>query len=167
MRFLKSWCLVLFTVAVQQAGAQRIVYSEPDRDDTRRMNFEIIGKISGNFLVYKNLRGKSAISVYNNDMEQIDGNRTITWKVTGSSMSIFFLLAIFRYMVYQYQRRNVVYCNAVKVDGNGKKASEIMQIDTSHIGFSANNKIYSAITSEDRSKILLSKINSRNRSIIL
>jgi hypothetical protein len=164
MRFLKSWFLVLLTIAVQQAGAQRIVYSEPDRDDTRRMNFEIIGKLSGNFLVYKNLRGKSAISVYNNEMEQIDrvthdyleGDRLINVD--------FFPYADFAYMVYQYQRRNVVYCNAVKVDAMGKKASEIITLDTTHIGFSANNKIYAATTSEDRSKILLNKINSRNRA---
>ena len=41
--------------------AQKIVYSEPDKDDTRRMDFEIAGKIGGNFLLYKNTRGKNWI----------------------------------------------------------------------------------------------------------
>ena len=67
-------------------------------------------------------------------------------------------------MVYQYQRRNVVYCNAVRLDGNGKKVSEITTLDTSHIGFNASNKIYSSISSEDKSKLMIFKINSRNRS---
>ncbi len=40
------------------AFAQRITYSLPERDDTRTLNFEIVGKISGNFLVYKNIEGK-------------------------------------------------------------------------------------------------------------
>ena len=31
---------------------------EPDRDDSRRMDFEIAGKIGGNFLLYKNTRNK-------------------------------------------------------------------------------------------------------------
>ena len=34
--------------------AQKIVYSEYEKEDTRRMNFEVIGKIDGNFLIYKN-----------------------------------------------------------------------------------------------------------------
>src|SRR3712207_5089277 len=71
MRFLKSLVFLLFTISAVSAGAQRIVYSEPEREDTRRMNFEIVGKVSGNFLIYKNIRGKSWITVYNNDMEQI------------------------------------------------------------------------------------------------
>ncbi|HOZ70760.1 MAG TPA: hypothetical protein PK328_15390, partial [Chitinophagaceae bacterium] len=44
------------------AAAQKIVYSEKDNDDTRNLNFEIIGKISGNFLIYKNTRARSWIS---------------------------------------------------------------------------------------------------------
>jgi hypothetical protein len=70
-------------------------------------------------------------------------------------------------MVYQYQRKNVVYCNAVKLDGMGKKTGDIMELDTTHIGFTTNNKIYSAINSDDKSKIMLFKINSRNRSRFL
>ena len=46
----------------------------------------------------------------------------------------------------------------------GKKISDIITLDTSHIGFSASNKIYSTISSEDHSKIMVYKINSRNRS---
>ena len=79
-------------------------------------------------------------------------------------MSIFFAYPDFSYLVYQYQKRNVVYCNAVKVDAEGRKASDIYQLDTSHIGFSASNKLYSVISSEDKSKILVSKVNSRVRT---
>lgn len=164
MRFLKSFVFLLSLVCTYSTEAQKIVYSEPDRDDTRRMNFEVVGKVAGNFLIYKNIRGKSAISVYNNNMEQtgkvehdyMQGDRLINVD--------FFPYADFSYMIYQYQRRNVVYCDAVKIDGEGKKASEVTSLDTTHIGFANSNKIYSAITSEDRSKILITKINSRNRS---
>ncbi|MBK8608238.1 MAG: hypothetical protein IPN82_16005 [Chitinophagaceae bacterium] len=40
------------------ANAQKSIYSSPAKDDTRRMNFEIAGKINGNFLIYKNIRNK-------------------------------------------------------------------------------------------------------------
>src|SRR5215218_5347168 len=164
MRFLKSVVVLFFLFSVIPSRAQRIIYSEPDRDDTRRMNFEIIGKVSGNFLIYKNLRGKNAISVYNNNMEQI-GRVEHDYMQSDRLINVdFFPYPDHSYMVYQYQRKNVVYCDAVKIDREGKKASDIIQLDTTHIGFAANNKIYSAITSEDRGKILITKINSRNRS---
>jgi hypothetical protein len=128
------------------------------------MNFEIIGKGSGNIQVYKNIRNKGYIALYNNDMvqtarveqEYMPGDRLINVD--------FFPYSDFSYMVYQYQKKNVVYCDAVKIDGNGKKASDIISLDTSHIGFSADNKIYSTISSEDKSKLMVFKINTKNRS---
>ena len=68
MKILQYTLLLVLVVTGQQALAQRIVYSEPDREDNRRINFEIIGKIGSNFLVYKNIRGKNFISLYNNEM---------------------------------------------------------------------------------------------------
>jgi hypothetical protein len=52
---------------------------------------------------------------------------------------------------------------AAKIDGNGKKIGDIIQLDTTQIGFAANNKIYSALSSEDKNKIIVFKINSKNR----
>ena len=51
--------------------AQKIVYSEPDRDDSRRMNFEVIGKIGPNFQIYKNMRNRNYITIYDNDMKEV------------------------------------------------------------------------------------------------
>ena len=154
----------LLLTASQWCFGQRIVYSEPEREDSRRMNFEIIGKVSGNFLVYKNLRAKSFVSVYNTEMEQT-AREELTFVPDDRIINVdFFPYGDFAYMIYQYQRRNVVYCDAVKIDGNGKKASDVLTLDTSHISFTASNKIYSTISSEDKSKILVFKINSRNRS---
>ena len=67
-RFLLAAVSLFFTAS---SFAQKIVYSEPERDDSRRMDFEIIGKVSGNFLVYKKVRANAYVSVYNADMEQI------------------------------------------------------------------------------------------------
>src|SRR5258705_13661986 len=75
----------------------------------------------------------------------------------------FFPYSEFFYAIYQYQKRNVVHCMAIKIDANGKKISDVMELDTTHVGFSANNKIYSVISSEDKTKIMVFKINSRNK----
>jgi len=143
---------------------QKIVYSEPEKDDSRRMDFEIIGKISGNILIYKKIRNNAYIAVYNNNMEQIAKEQQNYMPDDRLINVDFFPYSDFSYVMYQYQKKNVVYCEAVKIDGNGKKMSDVIVLDTSHIGGSTSNKIYSAVTSEDKSKIMVFKINSRNKS---
>jgi hypothetical protein len=143
--------------------AQRIVYSEPDKDDTRRMDFEVIGKIGGNFLIYKNVRNKNVITAFDNDMKVVSKVEQEFMPDDRLINVDFFPYNEFFYAIYQYQRKNVVRCMAVKIDGTGKKVSELLELDSTHIGFSANNKIYSVISSEDKSKIMVFKINSKNK----
>jgi hypothetical protein len=164
MNYRRYFLTVVSALLAFTLSAQKIVYSEPEKDDTRRLNFEVIGKIDGNFLIYKNIRNKNWIAVLDNDMKQIasveqdyvpDNDRMIN--------ADFFAYSDFCYMVYQYQKKNIVYCMASKIDGSGKKVGDVIQLDTSHIGFAANNKIYSVLTSEDKSKLIVFKINSRNK----
>lgn len=159
------FCL-LFLLSFASTFAQKIVYSEVDYDDSRRMTFEVIGKVQGNFLIYKNNRGKSFVSVYNNGMEQIarQEQRYMTDRIINID---FYSFPDFAYMVYQYQKKNVIYCDAAKIDGNGKLVGEVMTLDTTQIGFASNNKIYSSIMSEDKSKLLVYKINSKNKSLFV
>ncbi|MGB3007402.1 MAG: hypothetical protein WBC06_12880 [Chitinophagaceae bacterium] len=159
---------LILTILVICAGlpaiSQRIVYSEKDDDDTRKLNFEIAGKVGGNFLIYKNVRNKHWIVLLDNEMKQVD--KVEQDYIPNNDRMInadFFPYSDFCYIIYQYQKKNVVYCMASKIDAAGKKLGEVIELDTTHIGFSANNKIYSAFTSEDKSKISVLKINSRNR----
>lgn len=162
---LKRFLFVLGSLLlIGSCFAQKIVYSEPEREDSRRMDFEIIGKVSGNFLVYKNVRSDAYVAVYNSDMEQIEKQEQKYLPDDRLINVDFFPYNDFAYVIYQYQKRNIVYCDAVKIDGSGKKISDIIALDTSHIGFAASNKIYSTITSEDKSKLMLFKINSKNKS---
>jgi hypothetical protein len=161
------WLALLIIGAGLPVGAQKIVYSEYDRDDTHTMTFEIIGKINGNFLIYKNNRGnRHLISVLDNEMKEIavaeqdyvpDNDRMINVD--------FFPYNEFSYMIYQYQKKNIIHCVAAKIDGNGKKIGEIKELDTTHLGFAANNKIYTVLSSEDKSKIIVYKINTRNKRL--
>ncbi len=140
------------------------MYSEPETEDTRRLTFEVIGKVSGNFLIYKNSRNRSYIASYDNDMKLLAKEEHKYLPDERLINVDFFPYGDFAYMIYQYQKRNTIYCNAVKVDGMGKKIGEEIKLDTTHIGFTADNKIYSVVSSEDRSHIMLFKINSRNKS---
>src|SRR5690349_5049809 len=134
MKFFLSLFIATFLFSMPSVVAQKIVYSEPDSDETRRMDFEIIGKVSGNFLVYKSMRGRSYISAYDNEMKQVTKEEHKFLPEDRLINVDFFPFADHAYMIYQYQKKNVVYCNVAKIDGMGKMVGEVTQLDTSHIG---------------------------------
>lgn len=162
-----KWSLsILFCLMCSMISAQRIVYSEPERDDTRRMNFDIIGKIEGNFLIYKSIRNSNSIALFDNDMKQVARTDLDFLPNYDRMINVdFFPYGSFFYMIYQYQKRNIVYCAGVKLDATGKKISDVMELDTTRIGLAANNKIYTVLSSEDKSKLIVFKINSKNKRL--
>jgi hypothetical protein len=152
-------CLLLICVTV---SSQRVTYTEPDRDDARTLNFEVIGKINGKFLIYKNYRDMHFMVSYDNDMKLIAKTRLdfIKDRVLNTD---FIQYPDFAYMIYQYQKKNVVYCMAIKVNGEGKKIGDPIQMDsTENINYTSSNKIYSFISSEDKQKLMVFKINTHN-----
>lgn len=146
--------------------AQKISYSDVEREDTRRTSFEIIGKVNGNILVFKNNRSENDISVYDDDMKLLD--RVHLDYMNNRYINVDFIpYSNYCWMIYQYQKKSIVYCMGVKLDGNGKRISEPVELDTTRIGWSANNKIYTTIFSENKQQIMIFKINSRNQKNFL
>lgn len=164
MRFLSFLFFSLMLLPALNSFSQKIIYADPDADDNHRMTFDIVGKVSGNFLVYKKVRNKNYIVAYDNDMKQVAKEVLEDIPYDQLINVDFFSYSDHAYLVYEYQKKNVVYCNAIKIDGLGKKQGEVMQLDTSHISVWTTNKVYSTICSEDRNSIMLFKINSRNRN---
>lgn len=167
MRFFCLLMTALIAVITPAAlQAQKITYSEPEREDSRRTNFEVIGKVEGNYLVFKGNRGENAVSVYDADMKLI--TRTPLEMLPDRWINADFVAyPDFAYMIYQYQRKSVVHCNMVKLDKMGKPIGEPVELDTTQIGFAANNKIYTTLISDDKQKILVFKINSKNQKNFL
>ncbi|HVM89566.1 MAG TPA: hypothetical protein VMT76_15365 [Puia sp.] len=158
---IKLFLLTVMVAAPCLLRAQRIVYSEPQRDDNKRTDFEIIGKIGGRFLVFTNNRTDNNISIFDNDMKL--QNRVNFDFLPDKLISTYFIpYPDFCYMIYEYQKKNIVHCDAVKIDGSGRKISDIISLDTTQIGFAANNKIYTVVSSDDKQKIMLFKINSKD-----
>jgi hypothetical protein len=158
----KSVLFLIFLALSQNILAQRIFYSLPDRDDSRQMKFEILGKYNGKYLIYKNNRNRHSVIIYNPDMqvkEKIDldfvPERLINMDVFSNQES--------SVLIYQYQRKNVVYCMGVRIDGNGKKIGEPLQLDTTELPTFSDNKIYSVITSDDKQKLMVFKMRNRSR----
>jgi hypothetical protein len=162
-RRLTIFILMLFIAGLAKAQAPKIVYSETEKDDSRRTNFEIIGKLNGNFLIYKANRNDDAICIYDNDMKLKD---RVKLDFTPEQQLInvdFVAYPDFFYVIYEFQRKGVVHCMAAKLDPNVKLLTEPIELDTTQIGFAGNNKIYTTIFSDDRQNIMVFKINSKNR----
>ncbi|MCW3079649.1 hypothetical protein [Segetibacter sp.] len=157
---------IVLLLSVCSANAQRVIYSEPDKNDFRQTEFEIIGKVGGNILIYKNTRNNYALSVYDFDMKQKERVK-LNFLPERIINADFLAYPEYCYMFYQYQKRNVVYAMAAKMDGNGKIVGSPIVMDTTEIGFLASNKIYSVINSEDKEFIGLFKINSKNEENFL
>ena len=140
--------------------AQTVAISDFDREDTRDMNFEIIGKMNSNILVYKNIRSNHKISIFDKEMNtletvKLDFVPDRTFNIDFVSYPDYFI------MVYQFQKGNILHCMAVKMDANAQKMTEPVEIDTTRIPVMSDNKIYSTIYSEDRKKIVIFKIQTR------
>jgi hypothetical protein len=153
--------LFIFSLFSFKAISQQITYSQAEADDTRALDFNIIGKVGGNFLVYKNIRNKYAVSVYDNRMKS--KNKVDLDFMPDKTINVDFVVyPDFAYIIYQFQKRNILHCMAAAIDGNGKLLKTPFELDTTQISFFADNKIYSTINSEDKSKIMIYKIQKKN-----
>lgn len=152
--------LMLFFVA-QYSFGQQVVYSEPNKKDTKSMDFDIIGKVGGNYLILKNVRGKYDMSVYNRDMDEID--RVNMQFLDGKILNVDFIThPDFVWLIYQYQDKNAILLDAVKINGEGKLLTDPVTLDTSIVKFSAKEKIYSTIVSEDKGRVMAFKIRKED-----
>ena len=92
---------ILALYCIMTASAQRIDYSEVDKDDYREMNFEIIGKVGGKISVYKNFKNRHDICVYDNEMQMT--NRVKMDFLPERVINVDFIAyPEFAYMIYQH-----------------------------------------------------------------
>lgn len=151
----------ILTVVYPAVFSQQITYSQPESQDSRSLDFQIIGKLHDNYLIYKNVRNNYAICTYDNSMRLLD--RTDLRFMPDKTLNVDFVTyPDFAYLIYQYQKRNTLYSEAVKINADGKLLTDPIVLDTTHINFFASNKIYSTINSEDKSKIMIFKIQKKN-----
>ncbi len=153
--------LTLFFLSPLLLSAQQITFSEPYRDDTQDLNFEILGKMKGKLLIFKNVRWHYAVNIYNDSMvmEQKADLDFLPGKTFNTDCIAY---PDFFYLIYQYQQKGILHCMAVKIGADGRKTGEPVELDTTQVGAMGDNKIYSAIYSEDRKQIMVFKIQRKN-----
>lgn len=158
---MKCKLLILTILLPFLVFAQRITYSTPESEDSRSLDFEVIGKIGGNFLVYKNVRNKYAVSVYDNEMKLVQ-RVNLSFMPERAINVDFISYPDFAWIIYQYQKRSVLHCYAVKLNANAQKIGDLIELDTTFISIFSDNKIYSTINSEDKQRIMIYKIQKKN-----
>lgn len=151
---------VLLFVAPLSLCAQTVTISDYEREDTRDINFDIIGKMNNHILVYKNIRSNHKINIFDKDMNTLETVRLDF--IPERTFNIDFILyPDFFYMIYQYQKGSILHCMAVKMNARAQKITDPVELDTTRIPVMSENKIYSTIYSEDRKKIMIFKIQTR------
>ena len=152
-----------FVLLYFSTQAQQIIYSQVDKDDAvTGLHYEIIGKINGNILVFKNYSFARVVAVYDRDMKLIDKTNLDFLPPNVSTMD-FINYQDYFVMVYQFRYKNIVYCMAARLDGKGKLLSDAVVLDSTQVSNgSTANKIYSAVHSENKQKIMMFKINTKD-----
>jgi hypothetical protein len=151
--------LLLFVPLIMRA--QHISYSEPETDDSRKTDFEIIGRVSGNILVFKNNRSDNAISIYGPDMKLIE-RVSLPFLPEKFTNIDFIQYPDFFYMLCEFQKKNIVHLVAYRMNGQAQQMSDPVEMDTTQVSSSNSAKIYTNIYSEDKQRIMAIKINTRN-----
>ncbi|WP_460686739.1 hypothetical protein [Niabella aquatica] len=163
---LKFLSVFAFTLLCAALYAQTITYADMSKGDVARMNFEILGKAADNYLVYKEVKGIHRISVYDYNMSlREDIPITVLPKQNMLLDISFYSSERNYYLLYQYQEDDVVYLKALQIEANGRILNEPVLLDTTMIAYKAENKIYSIASSNDRSKLIVFKINKKDRSL--
>ncbi|MFN0083558.1 MAG: hypothetical protein ACKVOM_13700, partial [Ferruginibacter sp.] len=160
---MNKYVFILFILSFCTASAafsQNITYSEIEKADSRNINFEILGNFSNNFLVYKNLNKRQTLTIYGNDMAikesiKLDFISDRTYNIDFTTYPDRFL------MVWQFEKGNVIYSKAASMNGDGKLLGSVMDLDSTRQTFFGSKPSYYFVWSEDKTKLLLYKIQTR------
>lgn len=155
--------VLLFSIPFKPA-AQEIIYSEFNNEDNRDINFEILGKMNDDYLIYKNVKARHVIAIYDNQMRI--KNTVKLGFVPEKTFNIEFILYTgYFYMIYQYPKGKAVYCMGVKMGADGSKLSEPVQLDSSRVPILADYRIYGTTYSQDKQRIMIYKMQKKNQSL--
>jgi len=161
-----SFFLILLSTTTIRISAQEIVYADVIKSDIERMNFEILGKSADNYLVYKEVNNKHKVSVYDYNMKLVEEVPVRNLPKRDELLDIaFYSNSQHKFLLYQYQLGDIVYLKAVSIEDNGKIMADPVVLDTTMIAYKTQNKIYNSVFSNDQSKLLVFKINKKDKSL--
>jgi len=148
--------IVITSLLLNAVQAQKITYSELNKKETSNMYFEILGRFGKASLIYKNISREHFLSKYDQDMKLIEQVQ-LTF-IPEKAFNLDFINYNDHLVgVYQYQKNNIVFCYAFRLDSTLTQAKEPIVVDTARIGFYADNKIYNLTYSDNKKQLLIYK----------
>ncbi len=154
---LKYLIFILFLHLPVLPKAQQIIYA-PAEKGGRRSDFEIVGKVSDNFVIFKNGPSETSILLYDDNMQLINRVPLAIPVVPDKSIYLDFIaFEQFFYVLCEYQKKNIVFLSAIKIEGQGRKMSSMFGIDSTLVDVSNTDKIYTKIISEDHQRWMILK----------
>lgn len=146
--------------------SQSITYADVDKADVAYMNFEILGKVADNYLIYKEAKGMHRICVYDYNMKLQQSIPITILPNRDKLLDISFFKSNGQFdLIYQYQDGDIVYLNLASIEANGHIVNQPVTLDTTRIAYKTKNKIYSLVNSADNSKLIAFKINKRDKNL--
>lgn len=156
-----SLALFVFSASLK---AQTITYSVIHNEPANDVNFEILGKVGANYLVFKNINWRNIIQVFDQNMQELSNER-IKFLPEKMINADFITYPDHFIMIYQYKRNGVLYCDAVDMNANAQPIGDVVTVDTTRVGIQSGNEVYGTIYSEDKSNILVYKMHEKNNKL--
>jgi hypothetical protein len=176
--------IILAILLYREGSAQKIAYSEPEKEDFNRFRFDVIAHRNDRILVYKAVYSgdpnsshqyqgpaasyanpstiaasspsilESTICIYDPSMKL---QEKILLPLPKQIAGVHFLVyGDFFYLFYQYQHAHTIYCMAAKIGMDGKLIGSPLEMDhTDVIDVHYQSQIYSVIYSDDKKRILI------------
>lgn len=172
--FVKSYTLfnttllVLFVWAAGNINAcgQQIAYSIPLGDNIQNTNFDIIGYCQNHLLIFKSSYNDYNIALYNDSMNIID-QVPLKFLPKETVEEDFVNLGNKVIMIYQYTHKKDIYCESVQLNKDAIPLSRPVLIDrTIHPEQVLGDKAYAVIHSDDKSKIMIFEIMTKEDSLV-
>ncbi len=163
-RFQQLFCSLLFLVCTHTLFAQNITYSTVHKETANDANFEILGKVGPNYIVFKNLVWKNILQVFDQNMKELSNER-IKFMPEKLINADFVTYNDYFLMIYQYKKGGIIYCDAVKMSADATQMGDVITVDTTRVGLQSGSDVYSTIYSEDKKNILIYKMHSRNERL--
>jgi hypothetical protein len=142
---------------------QQLTLSDAVKGNVRDIDFEVIGKMKGNILVFKNSKSDYAINIYDGNMQLVD-ERQLDFLPPNTFHVNFIASADSLYLVYQYEKKRIVHSAAARLNADVKLIADPVELDTTKIDWLGDNKVYTVINSDDKQKIMLFKIQRKSNT---
>ena len=141
--------------------SQSIVLSELLPKENKSMFFDIIGKSGDQLLIYKYLNRRHMLARYDLSMKLIRQDRLTALPDKAFNLQ-FVLQKDSLTVVYQHQKQQIVYCESYQLPIQGDLGNNISVLDTTNIGFFAENAIYQMAYSENKKRYAIYKTHVKN-----